>query len=44
MEIRVVLFKQRMVRLVHLMRITTEIVIFITMSKMCCNVITKPIH
>ena len=32
------------VRLVHWMKITIEIVIFITMNKMCCNVIIKHIH
>ena len=32
------------VRLVHSMKITTGIVIFITMNKMCCNGITKSIH
>ena len=32
------------VHLVHWMRITIGIVIFITRSKMYCNVITKPIH
>ena len=32
------------VRLVHWMWITTEMVIFITENKMCCNGITKLIH
>ena len=33
-----------MICLVHWMRFTIGIVIFITRNKMCCNVIIKPIH
>ena len=37
-------FQQLRVHLVHWMRITIGIVIFITRNKICCNVITKHIH
>ena len=37
-------FQQLRVHLVHWMRITIGIVIFITINKICCNVITKHIH